>query len=128
IVSFEVGKARLSGGRRRPPAARRERRDIADAIMWRRLRSGPVIIASGAKRCLGEACFVRMVASDREPAGGVQGADGVYLARPSALRTPTSPLGWSVACLRRPQTTIDAPWVVDLSAPSARYQVTSSFS
>ncbi|EJK64403.1 hypothetical protein THAOC_14862, partial [Thalassiosira oceanica] len=40
------------------PAARHERLNIAEAIPWRRLRSGPVIIAKGAKRCLGEACFV----------------------------------------------------------------------
>ncbi|EJK51698.1 hypothetical protein THAOC_29108, partial [Thalassiosira oceanica] len=52
-VGFEVGKARLSGGRRRPPAARHERRGNADTIPWRRLRSGPVIIPYEAKRCLG---------------------------------------------------------------------------
>ncbi|EJK67297.1 hypothetical protein THAOC_11694, partial [Thalassiosira oceanica] len=66
-VSFEVGKARLSGGRRRPPVARHEGRGNADTIPWRRLQSGPVIIPNETKRCLGEACFVRMVGSGREP-------------------------------------------------------------
>ncbi|EJK46473.1 hypothetical protein THAOC_34856 [Thalassiosira oceanica] len=53
------------------------------------------------------------------PASDVRGDDGNYPARPSALCTPTGPLGWSVAVrgLRRPQTTIDASSVVDLSAP-----------
>ena len=67
IVDRNVGKDRLSDGRRRPPAARHERLDIGEAIMWWRLRSGPVIIVGAAKRCLGEACFVRMVGSGREP-------------------------------------------------------------
>ncbi|EJK64766.1 hypothetical protein THAOC_14467, partial [Thalassiosira oceanica] len=48
----------------------------------------------------------------------VRGDDGVYPARPSALYTPTGygSIG-SVRGLRRPQTTIDASSVVDLSAP-----------
>ncbi|EJK66896.1 hypothetical protein THAOC_12134, partial [Thalassiosira oceanica] len=37
--------------------------------------------------------------------------------QPSALYRPTGPLGWSMASVARPQTTIDAPSVVDLSAP-----------
>ena len=61
------------------------------------------------------------------PASGVRGDDGVYPARPSALYTPTGPLGRSVAS-------------VDLKQPSmhrqssicplrcARDPVTSSFS
>ena len=63
---LEASKARLSDGRRRPPGARHERRDKRSTIMWRRLRSGPVIIAFEAKRCLGEVFFVRIVVSDRE--------------------------------------------------------------
>ncbi|EJK58455.1 hypothetical protein THAOC_21416, partial [Thalassiosira oceanica] len=55
-----------SGGRRRPPAARHEGRGNADTIPWLRFVSASVIIAAGAKRCLCEACFVRMVGSDRE--------------------------------------------------------------
>ncbi|EJK62071.1 hypothetical protein THAOC_17333 [Thalassiosira oceanica] len=66
IVGFEVGKARLSGGRRRPPAARHEGRGNADTIPWLRFVSASVIIVGPAKRCVGEACFVRMVGSDRE--------------------------------------------------------------
>ncbi|EJK71795.1 hypothetical protein THAOC_06732 [Thalassiosira oceanica] len=50
------------------------------------------------------------------PASGVRGDDGVYPARPSALYTPTGPLGWSVASVNLKQH-IDAPSVVDLSAP-----------
>ncbi|EJK59715.1 hypothetical protein THAOC_20027 [Thalassiosira oceanica] len=37
-----------------------------EAIVWLRLRSGPVIVTSGAKRCLGEACFVRMRVSEKK--------------------------------------------------------------
>ncbi|EJK65604.1 hypothetical protein THAOC_13517, partial [Thalassiosira oceanica] len=50
IVGFEVGKARLSGGRRRPPAARHEGRGNADTIPWLRFVSASVIIVGPAKR------------------------------------------------------------------------------
>ncbi|EJK43635.1 hypothetical protein THAOC_37902, partial [Thalassiosira oceanica] len=53
------------------------------------------------------------------PASGVRGDDGFYHARPSALYTPTGPFGRSVASVRRPRTTIDAPTlptIIDLSA------------
>ncbi|EJK69169.1 hypothetical protein THAOC_09604 [Thalassiosira oceanica] len=52
------------------------------------------------------------------PASGVWGDDGVYRtpARPSALYTPTGPLGRSVASVDLKQP-IDASSAVDLSAP-----------
>ena len=53
IVDFEIGKARLSGGRWRPPAAQRGRRDHGRTIVWRRLVSASVIIINEAKRCVG---------------------------------------------------------------------------
>ncbi|EJK71679.1 hypothetical protein THAOC_06857 [Thalassiosira oceanica] len=53
IVGFEVGKARLSNGRRRPLAALHDGHEKADTILWRRFRSGPIIIANEAKRCVG---------------------------------------------------------------------------
>ncbi|EJK53329.1 hypothetical protein THAOC_27257, partial [Thalassiosira oceanica] len=70
IVSFEVGKAWLSG------AAGDRRRLVMKAVaMPIRFRGGgsdpgplssPSKRAKRAKRCLGEESFVRMVASDRE--------------------------------------------------------------
>ena len=53
IVDFEIGKARLSGGRWRPPVAQHERRDHGRTIVWRRLVSASVIIINEAKRCVG---------------------------------------------------------------------------
>ncbi|EJK51332.1 hypothetical protein THAOC_29503 [Thalassiosira oceanica] len=50
-------------------------------ISWRRFRSGPVIIANEAKRCLGEACFVRTVGSDREWRGQEKKAPWVVSTR-----------------------------------------------
>ncbi|EJK66913.1 hypothetical protein THAOC_12116, partial [Thalassiosira oceanica] len=88
IVSFEVGKARLSGGRRRPPAAWHEGRGNADTIPWRRFQSGPVIIAKRAKWCLGEECFVCMVASDREWRGQEKKAPAFRSGSPKSLRAP----------------------------------------
>ena len=54
----KASRARLSDGRWRPPAARRDRRDKAETILWRRFRSGPVIIVVEVKRGLGASCFV----------------------------------------------------------------------
>ena len=54
----KASKTRLSDGRQRPPAARRDRRDKAETILWRRFRSGPVIIVVEVKRGLGASCFV----------------------------------------------------------------------
>ena len=53
----KASKARLSDGRRRPPAARRDRRDKAETILWRRFRSGPVIIVVEVERDLGSVFF-----------------------------------------------------------------------
>ncbi|EJK51513.1 hypothetical protein THAOC_29309 [Thalassiosira oceanica] len=54
-----------------------------------------------------------------EPASGVRGDDGVYPARPSALYTPTGPLGRSVASvdLKQPSIGHRAAEIIDLSAP-----------
>ena len=46
---------------RGPPAARLTARKRLLTILWQRFRSGPVIIAKEAKRCLDEVCFVRTV-------------------------------------------------------------------
>ena len=46
----KASKARLFDGRRRPPAARRDRQGIADVILWRLFRSGTVIITVEVKR------------------------------------------------------------------------------
>ena len=54
----KASRARLSDGRRRPPAARRDGRDKAETILWRRFRSGPVIIVVEVKRGIGASCFV----------------------------------------------------------------------
>ena len=51
------------------------------------------------------------------PVGGVEDADGVDDARPSVLYVPTGQYGPSVASTS--QTTIDAPSVDDLSAPTS---------
>ena len=53
----KASRARLSDGRRRPPAARRDGRDKAETILWRRFRSGPVIVAVGVERDLGSVFF-----------------------------------------------------------------------
>ncbi|EJK54650.1 hypothetical protein THAOC_25703 [Thalassiosira oceanica] len=55
---------------RRPPetaggSARRPWQCRYDSVAA--VRSGPIIIANAAKRCLGEACFVRTVGREREP-------------------------------------------------------------
>ena len=50
---FEIGKARLSGGRWRPPVAQHGGGDHVYMIVWRRLVSASVIIANEAKRCVG---------------------------------------------------------------------------
>ena len=52
-VDFEIGKARLSDVRWRPPAAQHGRRDHGRTIVWRRLVSASVIIINEAKRCVG---------------------------------------------------------------------------
>ena len=54
-VDLASQKAWLSDGRRsrRPPAARRDRQGIADVILWRRFRSGTVIMAVDVERGLG---------------------------------------------------------------------------
>ena len=57
-IATKASKARLSDGRRRPPAARCDRQGIADVIMWRQFRSGPVIIVIEVERVLGASCFV----------------------------------------------------------------------
>ena len=57
-IATKASKARLSDGHRRPPAARRDRRDKAETMMWRRFRSGPVIIVVEVERGLGASCFV----------------------------------------------------------------------
>ena len=57
-IARKASKARLSDGSRRPPAARRDRQGIADAILPRRFRSGPVIIVVEVERGLGASCFV----------------------------------------------------------------------
>ncbi|EJK67417.1 hypothetical protein THAOC_11554, partial [Thalassiosira oceanica] len=57
----------------------------ADTIPWRRFQSGPVIIARRAKRCLGEECFVRMVASDREWRGQEKKAPALETCRREML-------------------------------------------
>ena len=49
-LAIKASKARLSDGRRRPAAARRDRRDKAETILWRRFRSGPVIIVVEVER------------------------------------------------------------------------------
>ena len=48
----KASKARLSDGRRRPPVARRDRRDKAETILWRWFLSGPVIIVVEVERDL----------------------------------------------------------------------------
>ena len=53
----KASRARLSNGRRRPPAARRDGRDKAETILWRRFRSGPVIVAVEVERDLGSVFF-----------------------------------------------------------------------
>ena len=53
----KASKARLSDGRRRPPVARRDRRDKAETILWRRFQSGPVIVVVEVKRDLGSVFF-----------------------------------------------------------------------
>ena len=53
----KASRARLSDGRRRPPAARRDGRDKAETILWRRFRSGPVIVAVEVERDLGSVFF-----------------------------------------------------------------------
>ena len=53
-LASQASKARLFDGRRRQPAARRDRQGIADVILWRRFRSGTVIIAVVVKRGLGQ--------------------------------------------------------------------------
>ena len=50
---FEIGKARLSGGRWRPPAAQHGHRDHVHTIVRRRFVSAPVIVPNVAKRCVG---------------------------------------------------------------------------
>ena len=57
-LASQASKARHSDGRRRPSAAWRDRQGIADAILWRRFRSGTVIIAVEIERGIGAACFV----------------------------------------------------------------------
>ena len=42
-LARKTSKVWMSDGRRRPPAARRDRQGKADAILWRRFRSGTVI-------------------------------------------------------------------------------------
>ena len=57
-LATKASRARLSDGRRRPPAARRDSQGIAGVILWRRFRSGPVIVAVEVERGLGASCFV----------------------------------------------------------------------
>ena len=52
-LASQASKARHSDGRRRSPAARRDRQGIADVILWQRFRSGTVIIAVEVERGLG---------------------------------------------------------------------------
>ena len=52
-LASQASKARLSDCRRRPPAARRDHQGIADVILWRRFRSGTVIMAVDVERGLG---------------------------------------------------------------------------
>ena len=56
-LATKASRARLSDGRRRPPAARRDRRDKAETILWRRFRSGPVIIVVEVERDRGSVFF-----------------------------------------------------------------------
>ena len=56
-LAIKASKARLSDGRRRPPAAQHDRRDKEETILWRRLRSGPVIIVAEAERDPGSLFF-----------------------------------------------------------------------
>ena len=57
-LASQASNARLSDSRRRPPAARRDRQGIADVILWRQFRSGPVIIVVKVERGFGASCFV----------------------------------------------------------------------
>ncbi|EJK57649.1 hypothetical protein THAOC_22282, partial [Thalassiosira oceanica] len=52
LVDGKVGKAWLSDSSWRPPPAWHERLDITNAIMWLRLQSGPINVASEAGRGL----------------------------------------------------------------------------
>ena len=74
----KVGKERLSDGRRRPPAARNKRRDIAETAMWRRLRSGPVIIAIGAGSGLGSSCLLYHIVAKRAFNGRRMPKESIY--------------------------------------------------
>ena len=55
----KASKARLTDGRRRPPVARRDRREQRQGgeILWRWFRSGPVIIVVEVERDLGSVFF-----------------------------------------------------------------------
>ena len=57
-IATKASKAWLSDCRRRPPVALRDRQGLADVILWRRFRSGIVIIVVEVKRGLGASCFV----------------------------------------------------------------------
>ena len=60
-IDLEARKARLSGGRQRPPAARHEGRGNAETIPWRRFRSGPVHHRRRGQKVPRRARFVRIV-------------------------------------------------------------------
>ena len=108
----------FSDSRRRSPAARIERRDMVDAIMWWRLRSGPVIIAAGVGRGVGS-IFVCSIYCSQESFQQPTAVEGIHLRQHEGGNVNISWIRENGAdtALRIPHTSSHHDGTVDIRSP-----------